>query len=316
MPANKDAAIRYRVIDKLIRNKFKKYPNIEDIMEACEEVIGKPVSKSSIEKDIKAMKMDEGLAYFAPIKFDRSYGGYYYEDPEYSINGIDLSEDDVSAIQFAMEILHQFKGVNAISQFENAIDKIKEFVDFRLLNEEDYSDIIQMEHLPFVKGRELIQEIVPAIQNKVEIEFRYQSHQSPEKGKIKRTVYPYLLKEYLNRWYLVAYYIDQPSIRTFALDRIEGLSISNRRNYEAPSFDAKEYFKYSFGITTPNDQEPQLITLSFHPSQKHYLESQPIHHSQKVLIDSEDEFRLQIEVYPGEELNRALRAYGDMVKVL
>lgn len=315
MPANKDAAIRYRVIDKLIRNKFKKYPNIEDIMEVCEEVIGKAVSKSSIEKDIRAMKSDEGLGYYAPIKFDRSYGGYYYEDPDYSIKGIDLNEDDISALQFAMEILNQFKGVEAIEQFENAIDKIKEFVDFQLINKEDYKEIIQMEHLPFVKGRELIQEIVPAIENKYLISFEYQSQQSSNKGKIERTVFPYLLKEYRNRWYLIAYYLDK-EIRTFALDRIENLKIGKERFIDAPSFDANEYFKYSFGITTPNDIQPEKFTYSFHPNQKHYLTSQPLHHSQEVLIDNEEEFRIQIKVYPCEELNRTIRSYGDSVTVI
>ena len=315
MPANKDAAIRYRIIDKLIRNKFSKFPNIEDIMEACEEVTGKKVSKSSIEKDIKAMKMDEGLAYFAPIKFDRSYKGYYYEDPEYSINGIDLSEDDISAIQFAMEILNQFKCVEAISQFENAIDKIKAFVDFKLINEEDYKDIIQMEYVPFVKGRDLIQEITPAIKNKYLIEFDYQSRQSSLRGVIKRAVLPYILKEYQNRWYLTGYYNDK-DIRTFALDRIENLEITNKKHINAPEFNSSEYFKYSFGITTPNNTRPKKFTYSFNPSQKHYLESQPLHHSQQVTIDNKEEFRISIEVYPCEELDRAIRSYGDLVKVI
>ena len=314
MPTNKDAAIRYRVIDKMIRNRYKKYPNIESIIEACQEVLDKPISKSTIEKDLKAMRSDKGLGYFAPIKFDRDMKGYFYEESDYSIKGIDLSEDDISAIEFAMQILHQFSGVKAISQFENAIDKIKSFVDFRLLSKEDYQDIIQMEYVPFIKGRELIPELIPAIKNKVVISFNYQSNLSAEKGKVERKLVPYLLKEYQNRWYLLGYYLATKEIRTFALDRIENLYLSKEKYNNGNNFNAKNYFKYAFGITTPNNIEPKKYIFSFHPSQKHYLESKPLHQSQEVITDSEQEYRISIEVYPCEELNRTIKSYGNMVR--
>jgi len=41
MPANKEASIPYRIIDKMIKSKFKKYPNIDDSIEACEEGLGR-----------------------------------------------------------------------------------------------------------------------------------------------------------------------------------------------------------------------------------------------------------------------------------
>ena len=82
MPANKYALIRYRVIDRLISNKYKPYPGVEDLMDGCSEALGKDVSKSTIEKDLAAMKNDLGLGYEAPIKFSKEYQGYYYEDPD------------------------------------------------------------------------------------------------------------------------------------------------------------------------------------------------------------------------------------------
>ena len=66
MPANKYALLRYRIIDKCIRNKFQPYPSKEDLRLACEEALynsnHERVSESTIEKDIYAMRNEEGLA--------------------------------------------------------------------------------------------------------------------------------------------------------------------------------------------------------------------------------------------------------------
>ena len=56
MPLNKEAYLRYKIIDDCISNKRKPYPSMEDIMVACEERIGKSFTISTIQKDIKAMK--------------------------------------------------------------------------------------------------------------------------------------------------------------------------------------------------------------------------------------------------------------------
>ena len=111
MPANKYALIRYRVIDRVIGNKYNPYPSMEDLMEACSEAIGKQVSKSTIEKDIYAMKNDMSLGYEAPIKYSKNYQGYFYEDPDFTIRDVPLSDEEVDAIQFAAKTLFQFKNI-------------------------------------------------------------------------------------------------------------------------------------------------------------------------------------------------------------
>ena len=125
MPHIKNALIRFRIIDKCLRNKYKTYPSKQDLREACEEslfgsVDGANICDSTIEKDMFAMKMEHD----APIRYSKRYGGYYYEDPNFSINDIPLTEDDLSAINFAAKTLMQFKDVDMFKQFGNAIDKI------------------------------------------------------------------------------------------------------------------------------------------------------------------------------------------------
>ena len=69
MPHIKNALIRYRIIDKCIRNKYNPFPSKRDLREACEEslfgsVDGEHICDSTIEKDLFSMRMEHD----APIK--------------------------------------------------------------------------------------------------------------------------------------------------------------------------------------------------------------------------------------------------------
>ena len=75
------------------------------------EVIGEHISMSTIDKDIWAMRNEGELGYYAPIKFSKEYGGYYYEDPEFTISEVPLNDDDLNAIQAAAETLYQFRDI-------------------------------------------------------------------------------------------------------------------------------------------------------------------------------------------------------------
>ncbi|PCH75958.1 MAG: WYL domain-containing protein, partial [Erythrobacteraceae bacterium] len=121
----KNAQLRYRVIDRAIRNEFNPFPNKQFLREKCEDAIygtddGQRISDSTIEKDLFAMRMEHD----APIEFSRIERGYYYSDTNYCLDDIPLTEDDIDAIKFAANILFQFKGIPVFKQYEGAIDKI------------------------------------------------------------------------------------------------------------------------------------------------------------------------------------------------
>ena len=96
MSTIKNALLRYRVIDKAIRNQYQPYPSKSQLREACEEALygsmdGSNICDSTIEKDMFAMKMEHD----APIKYSKKFGGYYYTDPEFSLDEITLNEYDL-----------------------------------------------------------------------------------------------------------------------------------------------------------------------------------------------------------------------------
>ena len=108
MPANKNALIRYKTIDRCLRNKFRRW-TIDDLTEACSDAlyemegILKGVSVRTVQGDLQIMRSDK-LGYDAPIEvYDRIY--YRYADTDYSISDTPLTEEDCDLLKEAVELL-------------------------------------------------------------------------------------------------------------------------------------------------------------------------------------------------------------------
>ena len=108
MPANKNALIRYKTIDRCLRNRYRRW-TLDDLVDACSEAlydmegIRKGVCARTVQMDIQIMRSDK-LGYNAPIVvYDKIY--YTYADPDYSITEMPLSMDDCKLIKEAITLL-------------------------------------------------------------------------------------------------------------------------------------------------------------------------------------------------------------------
>lgn len=312
MPHIKNALIRYRIIDRCIRNKYAPYPSKQDLREACEEGLfgsehGEHICNSTIEKDMHAMKMELD----APIRYSKLEGGYYYTDPDFSINDIPLTDDDLEALSFAAQTLMQFKDVSLFKQFGSAIDKIADRIAFS--TESDSDQFIQFESNTSDSGSEFLAPLLEAIKRKHLATFDYASFVT---GELKpRKVLPLLLKQYRNRWYLISFDFSKKDYITYALDRMEELKIERETMNRPVDFNADNYFKHAIGITSGNDA-PSDVLLQLTPIAAKYLDSLPLHHSQKVKEMHDTHFIFSLRVNVSEELIREILSYGGEIKVL
>jgi predicted DNA-binding transcriptional regulator YafY len=314
MPKNKQAYIRYRIIDACIRNKQKPFPTKEELIKACEVIAS--VSLRTIEQDLYDMQNDEELGYFAPIKYDKRQKGYFYEDSLYSISNIPLKENDLYALEFAVALLRQFEGIEPLAQFSEAVSKIEDYVNVRsLMTDTDVADVIQLEKSTSSKGQEFLNDILSAVKEKRMIRFGYKKFDSSAEK--EHVLHPYVLKEYRNRWYVTGKSGTSDHIVTFGLDRITRLEITGNESFEiAAGFNVATYFKYSFGISVSNELKPEAVVLQFTPQQGEYIKSQPLHSTQEIMQDDAGKCVVKITVIPSFELKAQLLSYGSSVKIL
>ena len=128
MPANKNALIRYKTIDRCLRNRFRLW-TIDDLTEACSaalremEGVTKGVSVRTVQGDLQMMRSDK-LGYNAPIEvFDKIY--YRYADPNYSINEMPLTEEDCRLLRQAVEMLDN-DGKATLNEMRDVLSLVRE----------------------------------------------------------------------------------------------------------------------------------------------------------------------------------------------
>jgi len=164
------------------------------------------------------------------------------------------------------------------------------------------------------QGTENLYGILHAIKNKFQIKISYQKFWEEEIS--HRTTEPYALKEFKNRWYILAKDNKDGNIKSFALDRLTNLEITNRTFDLPKTYNIEESYRYCFGIISPNDEEPQEIILSFDPVQGKYIKSLPLHETQEVLFDNEDELQIKLKLCITHDLIMELLSFGDNMKVV
>lgn len=165
------------------------------------------------------------------------------------------------------------------------------------------------------RGLENLNGLLHAIQNRKTISFNYTKHW--ENIPHKKVLEPYALKEFKNRWYLLANEMDGKDffIKTFGLDRISDLEISTKP-FSKQQVDVNQMFVNSFGIISTLGQEPETIVLSFDCEQGKFVKSLPIHHSQKVLIDNNTEYRIELTLAPTYDFYQELLTHTGRMKII
>ncbi|WP_395051490.1 helix-turn-helix transcriptional regulator [Flavobacterium sp.] len=158
--------------------------------------------------------------------------------------------------------------------------------------------------------------LIHAIKNRKEIRFFYSKYWTEELVDTQRKVQPLALKEARYRWYLVAKDLKDNRIKTYGLDRITNLEITNLKFIFPENYNPEEAFRHSFGIINEDNKEPQKIVLSFSFEQGKYIKSLPLHHSQKELTNDEKEYRIELLLHPTYDFVMELLSIGAEVKVL
>jgi len=308
MPVNKNALLRYYAIDACLTNSMRPYPDLEKIRQRVMQQLDGDISVSMINKDLAQMRD----IYAAPIKYDKVKKGYCYATPGYSIKRLPLSEEEITALDYSTALLQQLKGSRIFDQFETAINRLIEGYRVSKLIGKSEKQLIQVEEPVTTGGNEWLEMILQAIVSQTTLEFEYAKFGAPVK---QHLLSPYLIKEYRNRWYVVGFSDAPRKVLILALDRIKGIRKSKSPFSLDPSFQAADYFQYSFGITHTAAATPEKIVVTFDKEQAPYILAQPLHHSQVVLSESAKGVTVQLTVYVTAELIMSLLSYGAGVAV-
>jgi predicted DNA-binding transcriptional regulator YafY len=226
-------------------------------------------------------------------------------------------DDILSLYQIQIDYNTSNKYYEIINQEdENLSDRILDaFNTLNALNSSvGYSDYLDLEERKST-GNQNFHGILHAIRNRKQINITYQSYWQDESS--LKTLQPYLLKEFKNRWYIIANDINKNELRTYGLDRITVFDISKKTFKYPANFIPKEHFKNSFGIIKNDSGTPvQEVVLRFSAQQGKYIKSLPLHPSQQILVDNDEGLTIKLNIYVTFDFEMELLSHGANLEVL
>ncbi|MDO9152767.1 MAG: WYL domain-containing protein [Paludibacter sp.] len=277
--SKRESITRYSLIIIKLRKKPATYNEISEylLLESELQEYNFNVSKRTFKRDIE----DISSLYNIDIVYDFSRKVYF----------IDFDEQP----EVNERIFEAFDTFNAL----NISDRLSDYIHFEKRRPQ---------------GTENLYGLLHAIKNKVQISFTYQKFW--EDKITLRVAEPYALKEFKNRWYVLANDLKDNRVKSFALDRLSELEITNKKFQLPNNFNVNEHFKFSFGIISPNGHEPQEVILSFDPFQGKYIKTLPLHESQVILKDNEHELQIKLTLFITHDFFMEVLSFGENVKVI
>lgn len=269
------------------------------------------ISLRQIRDDIAFMKSREGWGIeLGDYRIGKKMY-YRYSDLSFSINNMPLNEAEINQLKAAVDILSQFRGMPQFEWISELVPKLQQGMAAG-----DPSEIIMdFDSNEYLRGVEHLGPLYNAIYYKKVLSISYQPFENETPFDVQ--IHPYFLKQYNNRWFLFGYNPDNDKYDwNLAIDRIKELKEINGNYHKNTEIDWQEYFEDLIGVTKPVDSEPENVILHFKGKTGKYMETKPLHGSQKSKWIDSDTMEVKLELIINYELERLILSYADSVLVI
>ena len=314
MSINKNAYLRYQVLDKCFSNRYRMF-FIDDLLDEVNKALeefngdGSKVEKRQLFDDIKFMESEAGFS----IPLERIRQGkkvyYRYSELDFRIKNQKISDDEIETINSALMVLLRFRGIPQFEWVNEIFPKLQS-----AFQDEEPKEVISFDQNEYLVGLDYLPTLYKSITNKATLKIEYQSFKENEPKEL--TIHPYYLKQFNKRWFLFGLNDKDKLIYNLPLDRIKSITQSSKKYIENTTLDFKEYFEDIVGVSFTPNEKPIKIRLSINKDVAPYILTKPIHGSQKRTESNTDDTVIEIEVIPNIELRQLILSYGDGLEVI
>lgn len=271
---------RYTLIIEILNH--SKFSSALQLINSISEQ-GLKLSERQLKRDIESLRYEFGLE----IHYSALEKGYFIESGQ-------------AAFPYFLKLLEFAQNSELLTAY------LKKGLDI--------SEILDFEDFHSFKGTGLLQNLALNILNGKEIRIVHKRFDAETEKEF--LVQPYLLREYLNRWYLVGTLSETGEIRTFGIDRILWISTTGTVFKKTEKERIAKLFRNAVGINASFDDKPEEVVLSCHPYLGNLLKSLPIHSSQKIILETDTETVVSLRVVVNYELKQRLLMMADQSTVI
>ena len=309
MPVDKQVLLRYQVLNRCFRNRYREY-TINDLVDECNKAlrkINKPdVSKRTIQYDINTLEADYGIELDEKLKAGRQRL-YRYVDTSYNLPLFHINDEERHKLQDAIRVLEYFEGEPMYDWARTLLMQI----EGGMFTSES-TPVVSFQSNPDLKGINLFGKLLQAIIKKRVLKIKYAPF---GKDSYTEKIYPYHLKQFNDRWYLIAQAIGYQSYAHYALDRIDSFE-EVAIPYKEAEVDFSEYFDDVIGVTVPEGTPSEDIVIKVSKARYNYIKTKPLHLSQRTIEEADDYVIVSINVKVNNELESLILSFGDDMEVI
>lgn len=252
----------------------------------------------------------------APIEQDPDNRGFYYDrsyEQPFELPGIWISPDELQALLIARQVLGDVQPGLLEGELESLQARINALLQQKGV---DAVDAVSKVHIQPVAGRpvpaHLFQDVLGALANRQQLAITYHGRRRDEVS--ERTISPQRLTQYRNSWYLDAWCHSAEGLRSFALERIQGIERSEEPAKELSEAALSEHFDHSYGIFSGPAQA--VAELRFSPEMSRWIADETWHPEQEGRFDDDGSWCLKVPFSNARELIMDILRYGSDVEVL
>ncbi len=252
----------------------------------------------------------------APVEYDRERNGYRYVDEEkgvYELPGLWFSPDELYALMVSYKLLADLQpGLlgSHILPIKNRIEQLLARQSVGVPDVGEYIRIFQIASRP--TNLKHFRVISTALLKGRQLCVLY--HGRARDKTTERIISPQRLIYYRSNWYLDAWCHMREGLRSFSLDRLHLVEMSQEKVKKIGKEILDAHFQPAYGIFT--GEAKHTATLRFTSAASKWVADEEWHPEQKGLVLEDGGYELEIPYSDDRELIMDILKYGSDVKVM
>ena len=309
---------RLHFIESCLRQTLKNYRKaaiLDALNAALTETFDttKAISDRTFEDDWKWIKTtleDNGLTLKSWKEGKQWY--YRYSDTEFTINDTTLTKKEIKRLSDAVHLLQQIKGIDVSHELTDILQKMDAQLKY---HSHKAATAIGFQQTEAASGYHYVDDLYDAIIEKTVVAITYQPY---GKEVITKSISPYHIRQYNNRWFLFGWDGDLQRIANLPLDRIAKAPKPTNQPYKEATgiFDATTYFEPIIGVTRFAEKPIETIELRVGQQRAPYLITKPLHPTQQHALLPDGYYQITLQLSINNELTQLLLGFGSAMQVI
>ncbi|MDP6977555.1 MAG: WYL domain-containing protein [Myxococcota bacterium] len=245
-----------------------------------------------------------------PVMSEKRDGRVFYRFTDsFKLGDVPFTPDELLALAFSADLLKTLEGTVFHDSIQSALAKIRAGLGPELggvLDRmADTFRVLPGPHKRYEGSSEAIRALNESVLQQRTVDIEYRTGRSGEEG--RRELDPYRLWYRNGGLYVIGHDHRSGEIRTFAVDRILSIRVTEKVFDADPGFDFETIVSNAFGVIA---ETPERVHIRFAPAWRSHVMEHTWHTSQQIEVREDGRVDLTLQVGTSVELRNWIMSFG------